>query len=176
MIKMGGKEQTMKLLIGMAIAAGIAAAIGAGFHTEYHSEYQIGQSGKAYVVANYSETECWTAVDDLGDLETRCDTDYWSETVSETWYFNTLNNQFSVPTKALHKNGQIYQISGFPGVSLPHTKRHFDGYSNKLENNFTLYVNNSEYSLNQKEYQTILDKRKDTVEVEYWYSTVTGVK
>lgn len=160
------------IVIGCVLLATVG--IYKGFNEKVVYEYNVKKEGNSYIKAEYSEQDC--GIDFDGEYS--CDTDYWSEVVSEEWQFIAVDGKLqgsNIPQSNLDTR---FNIIGYPQITVAHPKRSFDRYSKRKYYNYGMYVLNKWRSIDEEEYNTLLANlgEEKPVKVKFWYGMIRGIE
>lgn len=175
-----------QVIIISSIIVGLIAIVWCGFLSkpERHIITRIETKSETYFEAEYSEYSCQLEIDSEGSLYTDCDTDYWSEIISET---HTIETEYS-------DMGFVY-LKYYPvlpeqeGVFFsPVTPERFNDYpSTNLDGTYLreditvkcwyeVGLESEDYNtIKFEEYSKYQNMIGDTVLVNTWYGIRTGL-
>ena len=175
-----------KTLIILLAIVGIGLFVWAGFLSkpENHLLTRIETSSKVYWEAKYSEYSCESAIDMDGNMYMDCDTDYWSENISETHYLETEFSDlgfFYVKTypEAPKKEGVFFPVIE-PKKFNDYSTSYLDGIHLRkriaVKCWYDLNEGSEDYStIEFNEYDSFKAKIGTTVVIKTWYGIRLGV-
>jgi len=160
---------------GLKIGLGVLAVIVIGYGFGKKITFVEGCQAVVtkYQTAEYSEYSCETALDMDGNVYTDCDTDYWSEPASETYYVSTNNGHLdNVYGCDAELTANKYYTTCMPPVSIDHSREsYFDNYKTHVKHDFKTVFDDGDYSKERSDkYPGCLNKIDEPVIVKYWYS------